>query len=464
MISPMTNEKSPRGRPPFRVIPERLRQLRQDAGLTQVELAKRVYRRLGDSKTALAGMKTNYQRWERTGAMTREIAKHLAAELGTTVAVLQGATPEAPPSTITQIEARLRELSMTAAPRVRSELEKYAEDENPVQELAQSIAKRLEAAQMSQDKAELTELAALTGWTIEHLQRPVGRNGHWVLIRSGHLGPRRSEILDGASELLYQVGKDLQESLAQIPESDARVSFYEDTPWFRIEVQHPRIPKLKRTLRFVRAQATEAGLHWTRPTLWDREKIYELPEDAYRLANFVDGFSADHLTAEDLARLRLALVRVPTFKEIEEHGLEVRPEMIGLAKLGPDEPPASVLARFRQEGISHDLVTFRLASAVWDILEPLLHAWPVEYWRLSEAEGRIEASLEAPLSLVLKRGEEPGFGPRYQMNLVQELPDGQLREVPWRDFSVTAVRERLQGLLDRNRDEVCVGPPRPLWL
>ena len=462
----MQNEKRHRGRPRFRIVPERLRQLRKDANLTQGELAKRIYKRLGNSNPALTVMTTNYQRWERTGAMMPEVAKHLAAELGTTVAVLQGATPEAPPSTLAQIEARLRELSMASAPLVLSALEKCVDYAEPVQELAQRIAYRLEAAQLSQDQAELTELAALTGWTIEHLQRPVGCHGQWLLIGSGPLGPRRSEILAGTSPLLAEVWTDLRESLSQIPESDARVSFHEDTPWFRIEVQHPRISRLTRTLRFVRAQPTEAGLHWTRPTLGDYDMIHELAADACRLANFVDGFSADRLTTQDqdLARLRLALVRIPTVKECRENGLEARSEMIGLAKLGPDEPPPNVLDDFRIDGHVHDLVTNWLASAMWDLLEPLLHAWPIEYWRLGKAVRHLDVSLDAPRSLVLKRGEEPRFGPLYQIHLIEELPDGQLREVPWRDASVAAAHQRLQGFLDRHREEVCVGPPRPLLL
>ncbi len=462
----MQNEKRHRGRPRFRIVPERLLRMREDAHLTQVELAKRVYKGLGDSKTELAVMKTNYQRWERTGAMTPEVAKHLAAELGTTVAVLQGATPEAPPSTLAQIVARLRELSMASAPRVLSALEKCADYAEPVQELAQRIAYRLEAAQLSQDQAELTKLSALTGWTVEHLQRPVGWHGHWLLIRSGGLGPHRSEILAGTSALLYEIRTDLRESLSQIPESDARVSFYEDAPWFRIEVQHPCISRLTRTLRFVRAQPTEAGLHWTRPTLWDLDMIHELPADAFRLANFVDGFSADRLTTQDqdLARLRLALVRIPTVKEYRENGLETRPEMIGLAKLGPDEPPPNVLDDFRIDGYVHDLVTNWLASAMWDLLEPLLHAWPIEYWRLGEAGQHLDVCLDAPVPLILQRGAEPRSGPLYQIHLMAESPDGQLRKAPWRDASVAAVRQRLQRFLDRHREEVCVGPPRPLFL
>lgn len=462
----MQNEKRHRGRPRFRIVPERLRQLREEASLTQLELVKRVYKRQGDSKTELAVMKTNYQRWERTGAMTPEVAKHLAAELGTTVAVLQGAMPEAPPSTLAQIEARLRELSIASAPLVLSALEKCVDYAEPVQELAQRIAYRLEAAQLSQDQAELTKLSALTGWTVEHLQRPVGRHGHWLLIRSGHFGPNRSEMLAGTSALLAEVWTDLRESLSQIPESDARVSFHEDTPWFRIEVQHPRISRLTRTLRFVRAQPTEAGLHWTRPTLWDYDMIHELPADACRLANFVDGFSADRLTTQDqdLARLRLALVRIPTVKECRENGLEARPEMIGLAKLGTEDLPPNVMAHFRQDGYAHDLVTSRLASAVWDLLGPLLNAWPIEYWCFSEAGRCIDVGLNVPLLLALKCGEEPQSGPLYQIHLVAELPDGQLWDVPWRDTSLAAARKLLQGILDRYRDEVCVGPPRPLLL
>ncbi|RYE71551.1 MAG: XRE family transcriptional regulator [Oxalobacteraceae bacterium] len=91
----MQNEHSG-GRPPFRIDPKRLRQIRKTNQLTQAELAARVYKRLGKASASLAVMKSGYQRWERCGAMTPETAKHLAAELRTTVGVLQGAVPEAP--------------------------------------------------------------------------------------------------------------------------------------------------------------------------------------------------------------------------------------------------------------------------------------------------------------------------------------------------------------------------------
>ncbi|VTU31078.1 hypothetical protein SRS16CHR_04806 [Variovorax sp. SRS16] len=194
------------GRPSFGVDPARLRMMRKAARLTQLGLAERVYGRLGKPTASLNVMKRSYQRWERSGAMTPETAKHLAAELRTTVAMLQGAAPDVPVNTVDQVEIRLRGIAVGDAPLLESALKGFLDKENPIRALAMSVASRLEAAQLSQDQAELSKLAALTEWTMEDLQRPIGVHGHWLLIRTGPLGPYKTELLHGVSELLCKRG------------------------------------------------------------------------------------------------------------------------------------------------------------------------------------------------------------------------------------------------------------------
>jgi len=458
----MKNEKvQSGGRPSFGVDPARLRMMRKAARLTQLGLAERVYGRLGKPTASANVMKRSYQRWEQSGAMTPETAQHLADELRTTVAMLQGAAPDAPANMVDQVEDRLREFAVGNALSLESALKGFVNEENPIRALAMSVASRVEAAQLSQDQAELSKLAALTGWTMEDLQRPIGVHGHWLLIRTGRLGPYKTELLHGVSELLWEVRQDLEQSLG-IHESDARVSFHDEGPWIRIEVQHPQIKEWTRTLRFVRAQPTETGLRWTQPTWLDRFWIDQLPQDAFELANFVQGFSEAYGTPTDLTRLRLAIVRNPSLKEVEEHGPELRPEIVALAKLRPEDPPAQVRASFERDGCAHDLITNWLSAELWEHLVLLLKDWPCEYWRLSPASGRIQVSLEAPLWVMLERNPAPRWDPIYSIVLVEQPSAGEPRSAPWRQASVAAVHERLQSFLNSAREEVGSVPLRAL--
>lgn len=103
--------------PHIRIDGKRLRALRKEAGLTQLELAKRVYVRAGREKSTSADvMKNSAHRWEATGAVPPDMAQHLATELKTSVAILQGALPEPAPSRIDEIESRLKQLVANTKP------------------------------------------------------------------------------------------------------------------------------------------------------------------------------------------------------------------------------------------------------------------------------------------------------------------------------------------------------------
>ena len=458
----MQNEQRPRGRPRFRIDPDRLRQLREARGLSQLELAKLVYRRAGETETEAHVMKSMYQRWERKGAMPRQTAQHLAEELATTLEVLQGLEPL--PLVGTEIKERLRLGQAGGNAAVKAALLPYADGDDPVGELAQSVTARLEAAQLSQDHVELAELASLTGLTPAQLRRPVGGQGHWLLIGTGPLGAHRTEILQGIDRLANELHRDLEDCLGTFHESDGTVSIHEDKPWFRIEVRHPRIAKLTRTLRFVRAQASDKGLMWMRPTTEDRRVLNELPGDLWRLCNFVSGFSPQQSSCHDLARLRLVLQQPPTLREMERFGLDPPARRIAVVGLAADEPPAHAVESFKREGNVHSLRTILLANRMWDALEPLLAALPLECWRLTPRGGRVEVSLDGRLyqRLALQRGEEPRFGAVYEALLAEEAPGGELRQVPWRDADVAEACEKLQWHLDRARKRAGEAPAAQL--
>ena len=295
----MTQISKPIGRPTFRVDAARLRALRKDAGQTQLALAQGVYIRSGKKNASVGVMKTSAQRWERTGAVPLGMAKHLAEELKTTIAVLQGALPEPAPSRIDEIESRIKQqFAADPSPDLVTSLEHCRDEDTPERELAVRLTGRLEAAQLSQDEDEFEELSALTGLDVGQLRQPMSHDGLWMLICTGHPGSARSEVLSGVAEVLNAVRTELQKCLETAHESDAHVSFMEDKHWFRVTLAHARLPQLNRKLRFVRCQPNESGLQWTAPTWKDRFWLKGLPSEAHCHANFVTGFDSVCVPAE----------------------------------------------------------------------------------------------------------------------------------------------------------------------
>lgn len=68
--SASTGAKRATGRPTFHIGASVLQALREDVGLTQLELAKRVYARAGSqAKTSNNLMKTSASRWEASGTV-----------------------------------------------------------------------------------------------------------------------------------------------------------------------------------------------------------------------------------------------------------------------------------------------------------------------------------------------------------------------------------------------------------
>jgi transcriptional regulator with XRE-family HTH domain len=448
----MTQDLKPIGRPTFRIDATRLKALRREAGLTQLALAQRVYTRAGKGNASAGVMKTSAQRWEKTGAVPLEIAKYLAEELKTTTAVLQGALPEPAPSRVDEIERRIRHLiAVGSSPELIAALEHYQGEDKSERELASHLTLRLEAAQLSQAQDEFEGLAALTGFTVGELRQPMSYEGFWLLMGTGNLGPARSEILSGVTEVLHAVRTELQECLERSHESDAHVSFMEEKHWFRVSFTHARLPQLTRTLRFVRCQPNESGLLWSSPTWLDRFWLETLPYEAYGHANFVTGFDSVRVPAE-CTNLRLAITKNPGRQEYEELGNDARPEIICFTEGDLAELPSETLDSFRREGISHDLVVNWLAADLWEKLVPFMSEWPLECWSVSLAQARIDIHLDVPYRLYATSTIPPRFGNRLSVILVEQSADGVLKRAPWRPKSVAHVHERLEASLQRARE------------
>lgn len=440
----MTQTSTPLGRPTFRIDGPRLRALRKEAGLTQLGLGQKVYIRAGKGRTSIGVIKTSAQRWEKTGAVPLDMAKYIAQELNTTVDVLVGSAPEPAPSLVDEIERRISaQITDGPSPTLAAALETCRDEAQPERELAMRLNSRLEAAQLSHAKDEFEVLSALTGFSSAELRQPMSHGGFWLAISTGPSGPERTEVVLGVAEILHAVRTELQTCMADAYESDAHVSFMNERHWFIVTFAHARLPQLARRLRFVRCQPNETGLSWTSPTWQDEYWLKALAREAYGYANFVTGFDSVCVPA-DCKSLRLAVTRNPIAHDLVDSVEARQPEIVMVAAGNLSELPTATLNSFIQEGNAHDLVVNWLSADLWDKLQPLLSDWPLECWRFSKAQTRIDIHLDVPYQLYSTSDVPPALGNRFSVILVERSEDGELRRAPWRSKSLTHIHERLE--------------------
>lgn len=444
----MNKPTKPLGRPPFHIDGTRLRDLRKEAGLTLLALGQKVYDRAGKGDSSPDVIKNTVQRWESTGAIQSDMARHLADVLHTTIAVLQGALPEPAPSKVEEIEGHLKHLIASGpSHRLVEALEYCRGAENPARELAISLSSRLEAAQLSQAQDEFEDLAEITGLSIKELQQPASFEGFWMMIGTGALASARSEVLTGVREVIHVLRTEIQDFLNSWPGSDAHISFLEEKHWFRVTLRHPQHSHLTQVLRFVRCQPKESGLQWASPTWTDRYWLQALAKEAYWYANIVTGFDAVQVPA-DCARLRLAIFKVPTAPEnIHDWNPDAEPELVSEIAMDLESPEAERLELLKKGGIFHDFVVRRLASNLWEKLLPALAEWPLECWSFRRSQACIDVLLNVPYRLYATSKSPLHFGRRFTIKLVELLPDGGHKSAPWGEKSVAFVHERLSESL-----------------
>lgn len=447
----MKTNTSSVGRPSCEIDPERLRQLRESKGWTQTEIALRLYTRLGKNHTSLAAQKTSYQRWEKHGKIDPKTARTLAEVLSVPLSILCGGEPEAPPSRMDEIRARLREQRAAGNKALISYLEDDQEASAAEDGLARRLAVELEYAQLSQDEGEFKRLSDLLGYSVSELQQPVGVNGHWMLVCEGHNLPIHPEIIHGTVDLLDKVEAYAQECL-DYPWCDSRVTLIRESVWFRIRVFHPTDPEFVQSLSFVRCQASEKGLLWTKPTWVDDYFIQGLPGRLSQYANYVRGFDQQEMGPSNLANLKLAIYRLPTHQEVEEQGESALPTLVTLTNGCLDEG-RDRLPFFLDEGSGHDLATNWICSDLMEVMKPLLCDWPLKYWKFASQGNAISVHLDAPVFLALERGRTDWWGQRFRIDLVEGSMDEELRRVPWRRKSVEKALERIQEHLKRELTE-----------
>ncbi|MDZ7919367.1 hypothetical protein [Rhodoferax sp.] len=389
------------------------------------------------------------------------MARHAALVLKTDLSDLQGEVSQSAPSRIDAIEKRLHALNSNgASPALAQALEACKDDPNPIRELAERIANRLEAAQLSQDRQAFEGISALTGYSFAELNEPASMHGFWMLIGTGAGGPERSEILRGVSAVRYEVAAELREFFVNRHESDTHVAFVREKHWLQIIMLHPRVPHWNRTLRFARCQPHERGLQWVTPTWLDDFWLDEMPRSAYANANFVTGFDATCIPAE-CTQLRFAISRNPSAEEFEKLGLDATPELVALTVGDLAELHSETLENFKREGNGHHLIINRLAATLWEDLLPWMSDWPLEFWIISTAEyGIVIRTDEIPYRLLVSNTLRPQFV-QLHVSLVEQLADGSTRDAPWAAKSIAYVFDRLNTSLHEARRTQAQSPPGP---
>lgn len=435
------------GRPPFRIDPTRLRDLRKGAGISQRELAESANTLAGKPIASNDVLKNTGQRWESTGAVPREMAKHLAAVLGTTVAVLQGEAPKPALNRVDEFERLIVERRATGAcheleEALAREVSDCANDDRPERSLAVALSGRLEVAQMTQASELFDEIAVLTGLTVAELRKPMSHGGFWLLVGTGFAGPERCEILSGVADVMSEVRAELVRHFEHVGSRDSMVTFAEDAPWFRVTFSDDRSPTTTRVLRFVRCQPNENGLQWASATWHDRFWIEVLPTDAYSHANFVTGFEGVQAPS-NVTNLRLAVIRNPAYDPTKPIEANRPDEVVALTRGNLDELPGQTLQMFTKDGQSHHLVVNWLRSGLWEALEQHLSEWPLEFWRISKAQARIDVCLDVPVREFFRLQAPPRQGNLFSIVLVEELSD-RLKHMPWNSASVSHVFEALE--------------------
>lgn len=421
------------GRPSFKIDHERLRDLRKDKGLTQAGLASELCKRMGleqdeDSRTV------SYRRIEAFGKTSRKRAEVIAQILDVTLAELEGIVP---PDTTWRYENRIRDLLAEQLRQenvaLKSALDEAGWDgsEDALASMARNVARRIEAAQLARNPGELAELSQLTGLSEGEILEPAHVDGHWLVVASGPIYTRTELVLGtaGVMTLIPEIVGKLLEDFG----SDGRIRMHRAPPWYRLEID-PLCGRFTTWIDFVRCLPDARGVRWLAPS-WRDVRLLEGPllTWARSAANFVTGFDGSP-TPGDVRRLRL---RVSEYNG--ESGERISKQIIAGAL---EEIPGERLTAEQEVGRSHLVATWTLGTALQEILEPHLSAYPRQCWEVTVTDDGCALYLW-PTGGAL----EGQYGLRYRIQLVEETAPGQFGPVPWRHKDREALKQRIEAWL-----------------
>jgi transcriptional regulator with XRE-family HTH domain len=440
------------GRPEFIIDHLRLRELREEAGKTQRQVAIELNAKLGKkNRSTEATLVRSYQRNELKGNISKERAKALAEILGVTVEVLQGKGVPEPFDYIAGIASFLRERFSAGADEALLEaLERSAKTRIPsdqsIQYLAEDIGERIEAAQLGRNPSELAALAKLTGLPESELLRPANVQGHWMVIANG-LGIHSTEFVRGASRLAWHV-QDIVRDCLDFHGSDGSIRMFRDEPWFRLEILRNAFPNDIIRIDFVRCTTSDGtGIRWSRSS-WRDRSVFEdsFRSWAYSAANFVTDFDGRQSPVGDVRRLRLLI----TEHDVGDAGA-IHPTGRMLVSGNLDEISEQLLESCRLEKSTHALVQNWLTCDLKRSLAPYLAQHPRKCWNVSSG-GAVAIGLEEHRA-GKGRIHDCHFGPKYRIELVEEVGPNEFAHVPWRGKDVELLKGDIEKMLNDLDDQ-----------
>jgi transcriptional regulator with XRE-family HTH domain len=416
----------PRGRPPFQIDARRLLSLREYQNMTQLEVARAAARFLGTATLADRSLIRHYQKIEEHGRTSRRRAEALARALGVSVPVLQGIETPEPSEYQGHIQSLLAQQLGTGNYPALQRMHDELEFQNPaygLEHLAEDIADRIEAVQLVRNPDQVAELVALTGLSESDLLAPANVKGHWFISYSFG-ATTKAEMAIGAVEVGIRVGEILQEQL-RFTKDDTVVRMRRDKPWYRIEVEHPRI---RRTFRidFTRCRSDGKGLSWTdgswRDDFWLEPRIREA---AYAHADFVTDFS-DKTSPVNLSRLCLIVT--------EYLGSNYRNARRMIVRRYFEELGQAVIDSYVRSHESKFMMAYLLR---WSLRQALMPHLANELAKRTEASWSIRAEDQFATELHLATPRD-SFGhdpdkPRYRITLHEETGDNEFSAIPVRN-------------------------------
>lgn len=461
------------GRQKFTIDGKRLKSLREEKGKTQLIMARELHAKLGmKTNSSDALLRTSYQRNERTGNITRQRANALAEILGVELRILQGEKPsdgdqqdiEIPDSWayLQQIEQTIhavlakgenqplqQALQQTLAETSFTSGSANENRQDAISYLAEDIAARIEAVQLVRDKNEIAALSTLTGLLEKELLRPANAEGLWFvnIYHREHQSNgfnARSEITQRANWAIGIIREYVEELQRQHPCSDESIRLTQDGFWYRIEIRNPRF---RRTVRIdlVRCLPDAKGLRWVKPS-WRDEYLIRAPLNDWARANFnfVYDFDGKQSPSGDIRQLRL---------RVTEYNQSVsRPtgNMVISGHLG--EISDERVTSSRDEAHLHWLAQNWLTDELKCALAPFLTDYPRECWSLHG----LTIDLDEGQSKNRKRPLlERYLGPKYHIELVEQIGEDKFVPVPWREKDREALKKSIQEMLN--------DPNHPAW-
>jgi hypothetical protein len=205
------------------------------------------------------------------------------------------------------------------------------------------------------------------------------------------------------------------------------------------------IPEWVREMRFVRCQPTETGLIWVVPTDNDGFWLGQMSNGAYEYFDYVktsDGIQSPSV----IANLCLLLKKYLSPQEVEAQQASSEETLLEVHHGAVSEMPASTLASFSKDGRAKFIVVNWLCSGLWEALLPHLSEWPLKYWSVDAAPGRIDIRVRAdqiPIREWKTFACPPPFGTRLSISLAELTDSGRHKSVPWSHTSVEDVCAKL---------------------